>query len=58
MLLDVGSPHITSLTALGTIIQPIDGQTNMVLRLTETTEFLAGALRFTFLALRAERNHG
>lgn len=57
MLIFVGDADVTGLPAIRTIIQPIHAETNIVLRLTEATIFLADTLRLGFVALRAKYDH-
>jgi hypothetical protein len=58
MLFRVRHPHIASLAAVRTIVHSVHGQADVVLRLAEAAEFLAGTLRFRLVALRTESNHG
>ena len=57
MVTGLHNADVARLAAVRTIIQSIDAKSNVVLRLAETAEFFASALRFRFVALQAQDCH-
>jgi hypothetical protein len=57
VLFGVGHADVAGLAAVRTIVHAIDGQPYIVLRLAETAEFFAGALRFRLVTLRTKCKH-
>jgi hypothetical protein len=55
MILAVGERNIASLAAIGTIVEPVHGEANVLLRLAEAAVLLAGALPLGLFALAADR---
>jgi len=53
----IGERNIASLAAIRTIIQPIHGEADILLRLAKAAILLARALRFRFVALHANGSH-
>ena len=51
-----GKLDVAGLPAIRAIVQAIDRQAYVVLRLAETAVFFAGTLRLRLVALRAQRN--
>ena len=57
VLFGVGHADVAGLAAVWTIIHSVHRQPDIVLRLAETAELLAGALRFRFVTLRTKCKH-
>jgi len=57
VLFGVGHADVAGLAAVWTIVHAIYRQPYIVLRLAETAEFFAGALRFWLVTLRTNCEH-